>query len=77
MSIFKHSVGGAKHAELRAAVELVAYFLLLRLFGMAQLGEEFAEFGLVMLLVLLAMGNFTFFLLDRLLGMGRFRRKVG
>ena len=55
----------------------VMYFLLLRLFGMAELGEEFAEFGLVMLLVLLAMGNFTFFLLDRLLGMGRFRRKVG
>ena len=55
----------------------VMYFLLLRLFGMAELGEEFAEFGLVMLLVLLILGNFTFFLLDRLLGMGKFRRKVG
>ena len=55
----------------------VMYFLLLRLFGMAELGEEFAEFGLVMLLVLLILGNLTFFLLDRLLGMRKFRRKVG
>lgn len=55
----------------------VMYFLLLRLLGMAELGEEFAEFGIVMLLVLLAMGNVTFFLLDRLLGMGKYRRRVG
>ena len=54
----------------------VMYFLLLRLFGMEELGEEFAEFGFVMLLVLLAMGNVTFFLLDRLLGMKKFRRRV-
>ena len=52
------------------------YFLLLRIFGMGELGEEFEEFGLVMLLVLLIMGNVTFFLLDKLLGMKKFRRKV-
>lgn len=52
------------------------YFLLLQVFGMAQLGEEFSEFGLGMLAVLLLMGNITFFLLDRLLGMGLRRRKV-
>ena len=33
--------------------------------------------GFVVGLVLLILGNFTFFLLDRLLGMGKFRRKVG
>ena len=54
----------------------VMYVLLLRLFGMGELGEEFEEFGLVMLLVLLLMGNVTFFLLDKLLGMRKFRRRV-
>ena len=54
----------------------VMYFLLLRLFGMAELGEEFAQFGFVMLLVLLILGNVTFFLLDRLLGMRKFRRRL-
>ena len=54
----------------------VMYFLLLKLFGMGELGEEFQEFGLLMLLVLLLMGNVTFFLLDKLLGMKRFQRKV-
>lgn len=53
------------------------YFLLLRIFGMEQLNEEFAEFGRWMLFVLLALGNVTFFLLDRLLGMKKleFRRR--
>lgn len=55
----------------------VMYFLLLRLFGMTELKEEFAEFGLVMLAVLLVMGNVTFFLLDRLLGMKKFRGREG
>ena len=54
----------------------VMYGLLLRLFGMGELGKEFEEFGLVMLLVLLMMGNVTFFLLDKLLGMRKFRRRV-
>lgn len=54
----------------------VMYFLLLRIFGMTELGAEFAEFGFVMLLVLLAMGNVTFFLLDRLLGLKKFRKRV-
>ena len=54
----------------------VMYFLLLKIFGMAELGEEFTEFGIGMLVVLLAMGNITFFLLDRLLGMRKRRRKV-
>lgn len=52
------------------------YFLLLRLLGMGELGEEFAGLGTVMLLVLLAMGNVTFFLLDSLLGMKKLQRKV-
>ena len=54
----------------------VMYFLLLKLFGMGELGAEFREFGLVLLLVLLIMGNVTFFLLDRLLGMKKFQRRL-
>ena len=46
--------------------------LLLHVFGMAQLVEEFKEMGTVLLLVTLLMGNVTFVLLDRLLKL-RFR----
>lgn len=52
----------------------VMYFLLLKIFGMAELSAEFSEMGYVMLAVLLIMGNVTFFLLDRLLGMPKIRR---
>ena len=51
---------------------LVMYFVLLHVFGMAQLVEEFKEMGTVLLLVTLLMGNVTFVLLDRLLKL-RFR----
>ncbi|MGM9550491.1 MAG: hypothetical protein ACI3V5_11700 [Faecousia sp.] len=46
---------------------LVMYWLLLRLFGLRQVTEDFAEMGAVMLVILLILGNVTFFLLDRLL----------
>jgi len=52
----------------------VMYFLLLQLFGMAQLRAEFEEFSTVMLIVMLLMGNVTFFLLDRLLQRDLLRR---
>ena len=57
------------------AAILIMYWLLMHLFGMAQIAEEFAELGTVMILVTLLLGNVTFFLLDRLLGMKRGRRK--
>ncbi|MBP3305829.1 MAG: hypothetical protein J6L24_07655 [Oscillospiraceae bacterium] len=50
------------------AVILVMYWLLLQVFGMAQVAEEFEEMGTVMMIVTLILGNVTFFLLDRLLG---------
>lgn len=53
---------------------LVMYALLIRLFGMEELAAEWEELGMVMLVVMLLLGNLTFFLLDRLLGM-KFRRK--
>lgn len=54
----------------------ILYWLLIHLFGMAQLGEEFQEMGTVMLIVTLVLGNVTFFLLDRVLTL-RFRRRRG
>lgn len=56
---------------------LVLYWLLLNLFGLEQLVEEFSEMGTVMTAVTLLLGNVTFFLLDRLLGMKLRRKKRG
>lgn len=59
-------------------VILAMYWLLLHLFGMAELVEEFAEMGFWMTVVTLIMGNVTFILLDRLLAAGiMIRRKHG
>lgn len=54
---------------------LLMYWMLLRLLGMEQLTAEFREMGAVMTVILLILGNVTFFLLDRLLGMKFKRRK--
>ena len=56
------------------SVVLVLYWLLMHLFGFDRITAEFAELGMVMTGALLAMGNMTFFLLDRLLGM-KFRKR--
>lgn len=53
---------------------LIMYTLLIRLFGMNELVAEFQQTGTVLLLVTLALGNLTFFLLDRILSRN-FRRK--
>lgn len=52
---------------------LSMYGLLIYLFGMAQLIEEFAEMGKIMTVATLVLGNVTFFLLDKVLSK-RFRR---
>ena len=48
---------------------LAMYWVLMRLLGMAELTAEFAELGMVLTGVMLAMGNVVFFLLDKLLSM--------
>lgn len=48
---------------------LSMYALLVHLFGMAQVIEDFAEMGMLMTFVTLLLGNVTFFLLDRLLNL--------
>ena len=49
------------------AVILSLYWLLIHLFGLAALAEEFAEAGKIMTVVMLLLGNLIFFLLDRVL----------
>lgn len=51
------------------------YWLLIGVLGMAQLGEEFASMGAVLLVLCLGLGNVTFFLLDMLLGRKLVRRR--
>lgn len=46
---------------------LTMYALLIRLFGVSQIGAEFAEVGRVLTFVMLLLGNVIFLLLDRVL----------
>ena len=54
----------------------IMYVLLLYVFGMEQIMEEFAEMGLLLGAVTLLVGNATFLILDSLLGR-KFRRRHG
>lgn len=56
-------------------VILVMYWLLLNIFGLTQIMEDFEEMGTVMTVVTLVMGNVTFFLLDTLLVPGKLIKK--
>lgn len=56
------------------ATILLMYWLLMNLFGMAEVAAEFEELGTIMTVVTLLLGNVTFVLLDRILGM-RLRRR--
>ncbi len=47
---------------------LVMYWLLMYVFGMAALRQEFQELGTAMAVATLVLGNVTFFLMDSLLG---------
>ena len=53
---------------------LAMYWVLLHLIGMEGPMEDYEELGSAMTIVMLIMGNITFFLLDRLLGM-RMRKR--
>ena len=55
------------------AAILSMYWLLMHLMGMDAIAAEFEDLGIAMTAILLILGNVTFFLLDRLLGM-RFKR---
>ena len=46
---------------------VLMYWLLMAVFGMAALAEEFRDMGTVLLVLTLVLGNVTFLLLDRIL----------
>ena len=48
---------------------LVMYCILLYVFGMNEIAEDYAELGLVMTIAMLVMGNVTFFMMDYILSM--------
>lgn len=56
------------------AVILILYRLMMTVFGVAAVLEDFREISFAMVLILLALGNFTFFTLDKLLGSPKLRR---
>ena len=49
------------------SVILLMYWVLMHLFGFDQLASEFSEMGTAMAMLMLLLGNVTFFLLDKLL----------
>ena len=53
---------------------LLMYWLLINIFGMAALADEFREMGIALTVITLLLGNLTFFLLDKVLSR-KFRRK--
>ena len=55
-------------------VILVMYWLLMNVFGMAQVAAEWEELGFIMTAVMLVLGNITFIMLDNVLGK-QFRRR--
>lgn len=56
---------------------VVMYWLLIHPLGLTQVAADFEGMGAAMLVALLILGNVTFFLLDRLLGMRPRKRRRG
>ena len=66
-SLDKMRLGMLLKAVLFNGLILMMYGLLIRLFGMNQIAEEYRELGTVMTVVILILGNVTFILLDKVL----------
>ena len=56
---------------------VLMYWLLMAVFGMAALAEEFRDMGAVLLALTLVLGNVTFLLLDRILSRKIIRKNRG
>ena len=57
------------------AVILAMYWVLIRVLGMDQIASDYAELGRVMTVIMLVLGNVTFWLLDKVLAKPMKRRK--
>lgn len=53
------------------------YYLLIHLLGMAQIAAEYAQMGMVLTVIVLLLGNLTFYLLDLVLTRLNFNKKQG
>ena len=56
---------------------LLMYWLLIQLFGLTQIAQEYNELGTAMIVVTLLMGNLIFYLLDKILGRIAIMTKLG
>lgn len=59
------------------AVILLMYWLLINLFGLSQIAQEYIQLGLAVTVMTLMMGNLIFYLLDRILGRLMVIKKLG
>ena len=58
-------------------VILLMYWLLINLFGLAQIAQEYSELGMIMTVFTLITGNLIFFMLDKILGRLTIITKLG
>ena len=56
-------------------VILAMYWVLIRILGMDQIASDYAELGRVMTVIMLVLGNVTFWMLDKVLGKPLKKRK--
>lgn len=63
----KLKIGFALKLVLFNGAIFLMYWLLIHLFGLADIAREFSELGAVMAVVTLLMGNLIFFMLDKIL----------
>lgn len=61
-------IGAAVKAALFTTAMVVMYVLILKLFQLEAVVEEFSEYSPAMVILLLVMGNITFLLFDQVLG---------
>ena len=76
-SLDKMRLGGFLKLLLFNAAILVMYWLLINLFGLAQIAQEYRELGLLMTIFMLVTGNLIFLMLDRILARLAIITKLG
>lgn len=73
----KMRLGGLLKLLLFNAAILLMYWLLINLFGLAQIAQEYRELGLLMTVFMLITGNLIFLMLDRILARLAIITKLG
>ena len=76
-SLDKLKSGGLLKLLFFNSVILLMYWLLINLFGLAQIAQEYRELGLAMTIFTLITGNLIFFMLDKILARLAIMTKLG